>query len=141
MDNTMLNTQQLMVSTLNQIGCQPTVNHDDTVSVTYQGEDFYIDFGGTYAQIWDLGWLDINVDDPSLSQVREAINNTNFTFGPTVVLTAPDEEGKIYFHSKLDIFLHPSIPEVESYVRASLDIFFRTKEAFRRNFQRITDER
>ena len=37
MENPKHNTQQLMVSTLTQIGCEPTINEDDTVAVTYQG--------------------------------------------------------------------------------------------------------
>ena len=50
MENPKFNTQQLMVSTLTQIGCQPAVNEDGTVAVTYQGEHFHIDFGGVYAK-------------------------------------------------------------------------------------------
>lgn len=134
------NTQQLMVSTLKQIGCQPTVNDDDTVAVTYQGENFLIDFGGLYAQIWDLEWAGINVNDPELPKVREAVNHTNFSFGPTVVMTLPDERGTMYFHSRMGILLHPEIPDIDIYLRSSLDMFFRAKDSVRQNFQQITIE-
>lgn len=140
MENPKYNTQQLMVSTLTKIGCQPTINEDDTVVVTYQGENFHIDFGGLYAQIWDLGWAGVSVKDPELPKIREAVNHTNFDFGPTVVLTNPDEKGTMYFHSRLGILLHPEIPEIDNYLRSNLDMFFRTKEAVRRNFQQITIE-
>ena len=140
MENPKYNTQQLMVSTLTQIGCQPTINEDDTVAVTYQGEHFHIDFGGLYAQIWDLGWAGVNVNDPELPKIREAVNHTNFDFGPTVVMTNPDDKGTMYFHSRLGIFLHPDIPEIDNYLRSSLDMFFRAKEAVRQNFQQITIE-
>ena len=140
MENPKYNTQQLMVSTLTQIGCQPTINEDDTVAVTYQGEHFHIDFGGLYAQIWDLGWAGVSVNDPELPKIREAVNHTNFDFGPTVVMTNPDDKGTMYFHSRLGILLHPDIPEIDNYLRSNLDMFFRTKEAVRQNFQQITVE-
>lgn len=140
MENPKYNTQQLMVSALTQIGCQPTVNEDDTVAVTYQGEHFHIDFGGLYAQIWDLGWAGVNVNDLELPKIREAVNHTNFNFGPTVVMTDPDEKGTMYVHSRLGILLHPEIPEIEGYLRSNLDMFFRTKESVRQNFQQITVE-
>lgn len=140
MENPKYNTQQLMVSTLTQIGCQPSVNEDDTIVVTYQGEHFHINFGGSYAQIWDLGWAGFDVNDPELPKIREAVNQTNFDFGPTVVMTNPDDKGTMYFHSRLVILLHPDIPEIGNYLRSNLDMFFRTKELVRRNFQKITIE-
>ena len=140
MENPKYNTQQLMVSTLTQIGCQPTVNEDETVAVTYQGEHFQIDFGGLYAQIWDLGWAGVNANDPELPKIREAVNHTNFDFGPTVVMTNPDDNGTMYFHNRLGILLHPDIPEIDNYLRSNLDMFFRAKESVRQNFQQITIE-
>ena len=140
MENPQNNTQQLMVSALTQIGCQPTVNEDHTVAVTYQGEHFHIDFGGPYAQIWDLGWAGVNVNDPELPKIREAINHANFNFGPTVVMTNPDDRGTMYVHTRLGILLHPDIPEIDNYLRNNLDMFFRAKEAVRQNFQQITVE-
>lgn len=140
MENRKYNTRQLMVSTLTQIGCQPTVNEDNTVAVTYQGEHFHIDFGGLYAQIWDLGWAGVSVNDPELPKIREAVNHANFDFGPTVVMTNPDDKGTMYVHSRLGIFLHPEIPEIDNYLRSSLDMFFRTKDSVRQNFLRITFE-
>lgn len=140
MENLKYSTQQLMVSTLTQIGCQPKVNDDDTVLVTYQGEHFHIDFGGRYANIWDLGWAGVNVNDPELPKIKEAVNHTNFNFGPTVVFTNPDDNGTVYFHSRMGILLHSEIPDVNDYVRSQLDMFFRTKDAVRQNFQQISIE-
>ena len=136
------NTQQLMVSILKQLGCQPIVNEDDTVTVTYQGEHFHLDFIGLYVHIWDLHWGEINVYDPGLPLLREAINSTNLNFGPTVVITNPNPYDKdiMYLSSRLSLLLHPDIPEVEEYVRYSLDVFFRTKDLVRRYYQRLINE-
>ena len=136
----LINTQQLMVSSLTQIGCQPTVNEDDTVGVTYQGENFQIVFGGHYAQIWDLGWASVNVNDQELPTIREAVNSANFSFGPTVVITNADENGNMYLHSRMGLLLLPEIPDMDDYLRSSLNLFFRTKESVRQNYHQIKFE-
>ena len=130
-------TQRLMFNTLSQLGCQPTANDDGTISVQYQGENFHMEFGGMYARVWDPLWAGIKADDPELPKVREAINAANYNFGPTVVLTAPDEEGVIGFHSRRDIMLHPACPDNVPFVKAVLDSFFDAKEQVRSNFQQI----
>lgn len=136
-DTPIPDTQGLMFNTLSQLGCQPIANDDGTISVQYQGENFHMEFGGMYARVWDPMWAGIKADDPELPKVREAINAANYNFGPTVVLTAPDEEGVIGFHSRRDILLHPACPDNVPFVKAVLDSFFDAKEQVRSNFQQI----
>ncbi len=131
------NTMGLMLNTLTQIGCQPTANQDGTIAVQYQGENFHIEFGGMYARIWDPMWSGIKADDPDLPQVREAVNAANFNFGPTVVLTAPNDEGVIGFHSRRDIMLHPACPDNVPFVKSVLDSFFDAKEHVRQSYQQL----
>ncbi|MBD5198779.1 MAG: hypothetical protein HDS83_00110 [Bacteroidales bacterium] len=133
-------TLGLMFNSLQQFGCQPTVNDDGSLSVQYQGENFHIDFGGMYARVWDPMWAGIKADDPDLPKIREAVNATNFNFGPTIVLTAPDEKGLIGFHSRYDIMLHPACPDNAHYIKAVLDTFFDAKEHVRSNFQQINTQ-
>ena len=130
-------TQGLMFNTLSKLGCQPTVNDDGTISVQYQGENFHMEFGGMYARVWDPMWAGIKADDPDLPKIREAVNAANFNFGPTVVMTNPDDEGVIRFHSRRDIMLHPACPDNVPFVKAVLDSFFDAKEQVRNNFQQI----
>lgn len=129
--------QGLMFNTLRQLGCQPTANRDGTLFVRYQGENFHMEFGGMYVRVWDPMWADVKADDPDMPKIREAVNAANFNFGPTVVLTAPNDEGVIGFHSRRDIMLHPACPDNESFVKAVLDSFFDAKEHVRSNFQQI----
>ncbi len=133
-------TAELMFKTLSNLGCQPTKNDDGTLTVSYQGENFHMEFGGMYARVWDPMWAGIKADDPDMPKIREAVNVTNFNFGPTVVLTAPDEEGVVGFHSRRDIMLHPACPDNEPFVKAVLDSFFDAKEQVRCNFQQINAE-
>lgn len=133
-------TLDLMFKTLNNLGCQPTKNDDGTLTVSYQGENFHMEFGGMYARVWDPMWAGIKADDPDMPKIREAVNATNFNFGPTVVLTAPDDEGVVGFHSRRDIMLHPACPDNEPFVKAVLDSFFDAKEQVCSNFQQINAE-
>lgn len=136
-DVTKPDTLALMLNTLNQLGCQPTANEDGTISVQYQGENFHMEFGGMYARVWDPMWAGVKADDPDMPKIREAVNAANFNFGPTVVLTAPNDEGVIGFHSRRDIMLHPACPDNVPFVKAVLDSFFDTKEQVRNSFQQI----
>ncbi len=130
-------TLGLMFKTLSNLGCQPTANEDGTLSVQYQGENFHMEFGGMYARVWDPMWAGVKADDPDMPKIREAVNATNFNFGPTVVLTDPNEDGVIGFHSRRDIMLHPACPDNEPFVKAVLDSFFDAKEQVRSNYQQI----
>lgn len=127
----------LMFRTLSNLGCQPTANEDGTLSVQYQGENFHMEFGGMYARVWDPMWAGVKADDPDMPKIREAVNAANFNFGPTVVLTAPNDEGVIGFHSRRDIMLHPACPDNVPFVKAVLDSFFDEKEQVRNSFQQI----
>ena len=130
-------TLGLMFKTLSNLGCQPTANEDGTISVQYQGENFHMEFGGMYARVWDPMWAGVKADDPDMPKIREAVNAVNYNFGPTVVLTAPNEDGVIGFHSRRDIMLHPACPDNEPFVKAVLDSFFDAKEQVRNSFQQI----
>lgn len=133
-------TLGLMLNTLNQLGCQPTANDDGTLSVQYQGENFHMEFGSRYARIWDPMWAGVKGDAPDMPQIKEAVNATNFNFGPTVVMTAPDEDGDIGLHSCRDIMLHPLCPDNVPFLKAVLDSFFDTKENVRRHFEQINSQ-
>ena len=131
------NTCALMYNTLCNLGCQPKLNDDGILTVQYQGENFNMEFGGRYVRVWDPMWSGVKADDPELSKIREAVNLANFNFGPTVVMTAPDEQGVIGLHSRRDIMLHPACPDNEPFVKAVLDSFFDAKEQVRSNYQQI----
>lgn len=130
-------TLGLMFNTLNELGCQPTKNDDETISVRYQGENFQMEFGGMYCSVWDPMWFVIKVDDPNLPNVKEAVNIANFNFGPTVVMTHPNDEGHIWLHSRSDILLHPACPDNVAYVKAVLDSFFTAKDNVRNQIRQL----
>lgn len=133
-------TSGIFTEAVEKIGCQPGTNPDGTISFSYQGENFRVEIGGRYARIWDPMWAGVKQDDPELPHILKAINEANFQFGPTVVTSAPDENGVIGLHSHRQIMLHPSCPENDLYVKAVLDSFFETKEHVRGEFHRLKVE-
>lgn len=135
-----IEAKEIALRCLTELGCQPEIHKDGSVGVSYQGENFHLEFGGRYARIWDPMWAGIKGDDPDLPKIKEAVNATNFNFGPTVVMTAPDEDGDIGLHSRRDIMLHPSCPDNVPFIKAVLDSFFDTKEHVRRHFQQINSQ-
>ena len=92
---------KISFSALQSIGCQPTID-GNSISVSYQGENFQFECGEPYARIWDPGWSHFKADDKDLPKVRETVNAANYNFGLTIVLSAPDDDGDIIFHSKRD---------------------------------------
>ena len=133
-------TCNLMVNALSRLGCQPEVLNDKSLNVSYQGENFHMEFGGSFVQVWDPAWSTIKADDPELANVKEAVNATNFGFGPTVIMTAPDENGIIYFHTRYGMLMQDGIRDIEGYVQHSLNMFFGTKQEVTQNFQRLRVE-
>ena len=132
--------KEIAISCLTELGWQPEVYKDGSVGVSYQGENFHLEFGGRYVRIWDPMWAGIKGEDPDMPKIKEAVNATNFNFGPTVVMTAPDEDGDIGLHSRRDIMLHPACPDNVIFLKAVLDSFFDTKEHVRRHYQQINSQ-
>ncbi len=135
-----VDAKEIAIHCLTELGCQPEVNKDGTLGVSYQRENFHMEFGTRYARIWDPMWAGNKADDPDMPKIRESVNAANYNFGPTVVLTAPDEDGVIGFHSRCDIMLHPACPDNVPFVKAVLDSFFDAKGNARIKFKQLNDQ-
>lgn len=135
-----LTTAEFMHDILVKLGCNPRKNSDGSLFVKYQGETFHIMFDRFYVRVWDPLWAEVRVDDPNLPLIREAVNTTNYSFGPTVVLSDPSDEGVINLHSRRDIMLHPAVPGAESFVSAVLESFFDIKRTMREHCSTLIAE-
>lgn len=131
-------TLNLMFDTLKILGCQPVKTDEGSITVGYQGEYFHIEVNGTSCRVWDPNWNSITVDDPELPKVREAVNAANFGFGPTVVLSAPNENNVMQFLSRYDIILNAECRDNHLFVKCVLDSFFYTKNNYRNYLQQFT---
>lgn len=130
----------ILNSIFKQIGCQPEVQEDGSYMVAYQGKHFHFMFNNLYVRIWMPFWHRISENDPELNILKDAVNITNFETVPCTVLTAADEEGFRYLHTKTDIVLHSSIPGRHHYVHMILDSFFETMDIFRTTMCKIKSQ-
>lgn len=133
-------TFNLMKSILTDLGCQPKSEDEQELQVSYQGENFIINIGGPYAQIWDPAWAQINVNDPNFEKMKTAANISNFDFGPSIVWTTPNDDGVVSLHSKRDILICPHLQDNTDYVRSVLDSFFEKKERMRGQFHALINQ-
>lgn len=140
-DRTSERTCADMLRALRGIGCQPQEDEEEenAINVQYQGEKFYMICGGPYVKIWDPAWAEIKIDNPHYPLLREAVNFTNFGFGPTLVATRPSEDGTVVIHSRRDIMLYPEMgaDDREGFVRATLDSFFEVKQTLKERMDEL----
>ena len=59
-------TSSLMFRTLSNLGCQSTKNEDGTISVSYQGKNFHLEFGRMYARVLNPMWTGVKADEQDM---------------------------------------------------------------------------
>ena len=135
-------THGLVWDIIENIGCQPKHEENDknAISFSYQGENFMVIPNGVYIRIWDLPWLEFNIKDESASRIRHAVNLANFSFGPTIVMSRPGEEGEVNVATRIDTVMIPQIPETKDYFKSLLGSFFDKKMEFRKEFDKLEND-
>lgn len=136
-ENEFVNTKDLMLYNLRQMGFEPHELEDGGTRLIYQGEDFYMRFSGSFVEMWDLAWSRINVNDPNLPKLRDAINLANIQFGPTTILQVPDENGFVEICTRYDFLVHPALNNLPEYLRFVFNLFFRVKDDIRLNYNNL----
>ena len=127
------NAFKIMKESLKKLGCKPEEVDENEISFAYQGENFIVRCQGVYARIWDPAWAGLKADDPNVNILASAVNKANCSIFPTVIALS-DDDNSIMLHSRMDIMLVPSIPQVEEYVKSVLGSFFSAKDAVRAEF-------
>lgn len=128
---------RMMYRTLKAIGCELKLGERNTLWATYRETRYLMEFNGMYVRIWEPRWAVTNIIDPDFPAIRDAVNAANFSFGPTIVISSPDDNGKIAFHSRRDILLHPDFYEKKKFVSEVFDSFKQIKIEFRNCYEKI----
>lgn len=134
-----ITTQDLVISVLKKIGCQPEVNSEGQITFKYQGDDFYIaaEEENRFIMIWNPWWGSINTDNEALPYLKEIINIVNVNSLVTTVFMA-DEDGKtIGLHSRCHTFFSPNEGELEDHMKMLLDYFFDTHNVIKDNMNQL----
>lgn len=134
-----ISTQDLVISTLKKIGCQPSINEEGNVTFKYQGDDFYIaaEEENRFIMIWNPWWGSINTDNEAFPVLKEIINLVNVNSLVTTVYMA-DEDGKtVGLHSRCHTYFSPNEGELEEHLKMLLDFFFDTHNAIKENLNQL----
>lgn len=138
-------TTDLFLDTLTKIGCQYTLceGDDNRIYFSFQGERFMAitQKGIKYACIWDPNWTHAELDDiDEVSRLRKAINTSNISTYVDTVFTIDEEEKTMDVHSKSTILFIPSIPDLDDYLCAELDRFFRAHQVLGNEMHKLREK-
>lgn len=121
-----ISTQELVISVLKTIGCQPEINNEGHVTFKYQGDDFYIaaEEENRFIMIWNPWWESINTDNEAFPYLKEIINLVNVNSLVTTVFIVDEDEKTVGIHSHCHTFFSPNEGELEDHLKMLLDYFF-----------------
>ena len=91
-----MTTSALIMSILQQLGCQPEVNEENHISFKYQGDDFLVaaEDGLRLIIVWNPWWASISIDNQALPYLKEIINAVNMNSLVTTVYALDEEHAE-----------------------------------------------
>lgn len=135
-----MKTKELLLDVLKKIGCQYEIDEDDCINFMWQGGKFSVDADNdsAFIVVWFLFWDDYELKDTELiKKVKQTINRVNTKRSISVIYSEWDEDGTLYVHSKKHMILVPEIPAVEEYFQYSLGEFFRVRQYFEMELEKL----
>lgn len=119
-------TRNLLIKTLEDIGCQHGTNEDGSIIFKYQGEAFEVNTSNDSHIIWiyDIAWGHLSLNDPDVELLKQAINKSN-EYTPIInVYTIDQEQGLITVHCRMASYFSGSVERPHDYLKSILDSFF-----------------
>lgn len=125
--------KQRCIDTLHKLGCTTEDIEGNWTIFTFQGEHFAI--GTSEDSLWayliDCQWFDTPLDDiDEVALVRKVVNEMNKQTSLKLVYTIDKENNKLTLETRYDIVVFPEIIDLEVYLTAILNLFFKTKHDF-----------
>lgn len=136
-----METRKLIVGTLKGLGCQPEVDkEDESIHFMYQGEHFFIVIEDTTVfTIYDTWWGTLNLDDPNILNLKEAINMTNMIATPVTLYSTDEDKNVLGVHSRYRMSFTKEIPNKEVLLKTVLDSFFSVHQEVKGRFSALND--
>lgn len=133
-------TRDLLIKTLEDIGCQYEIDDNNCIVFKYQGEEFNIDASNDNLIIWiyNIAWGSIKIDDPNVDYLKLAINKSNENCAVTSLYTIDKEQKVLNVHCRISIYFAYNIPNRDGYLRSFLDSFFHAHQQVREEFANLT---
>ena len=135
-----ISTQDIVITVLQQIGCQPQLNEEGHICFKYQGDEFYIatQKDNRFIVIWNPWWGTMEPNNPALPYLKEIINLVNVDSLVTTIYTTDEEQKNIGFHSKCQTLFTPKEAPLDEYLKVLLDQFFATHDVIKDNFKQLS---
>lgn len=125
--------REFLLYTLRKLNCSPIESKEnDDIFFKFQGENFCVRQNKGFIRIWDLPFAEINTLDTSMPMILEAINSVNSSFGPTIIMNPPNEDGVREIMSRMDSVFLPMLKEPDQYLSTLLHMFFDLKDELRK---------
>ncbi len=119
-------TRNLLIRTLEDIGCQPEINDNNDIVFKYQGEEFKIlaNNDSLIIGIYNVAWIGIETSDTNADFLKQAVNKANEDSAITNLYTINEEKGFIVAHCQTATYFAYNIPDCREYLKSILDTFF-----------------
>lgn len=123
-----ISTRQLALKTIENIGSEPQYTEEGRIQFEYQGVIFLMEAADDCLFVnliwpWCHSFSKFDIDE--LSRVRQVINEINIRSTLSVIYTFSDSD-EVAVHIKRNFLFVPQIPDLEDYLKVTLDSFFRT---------------
>lgn len=126
-----LETKDLVIETLKQMGCECEETESGSLVFTYQGENFRIEASNDclFINILDVWWYELptSCDLKEFANMRKAVNEVNLHASCTVLYTLNTERAKFALHTRKNLIFIRQIPELKGYLEATLSNFFQVQ--------------
>lgn len=131
-DNLMpvLDTILIVLKVFKELGIEARANDDGSITAYCEGLNVNMEFSDGYVRFWDGVFYSIEQGDPIVPLVHLAVNDTNYCFGPTVIMMAVNKGRHIGLYSRFDIALHKDFPNNTDLIKVVLESFHNTRKVF-----------
>lgn len=122
-------TRDLFIKILEKLNCPYTIGDEDDrydICFTYRDETLYADAmnESMIVEIIDPSWYSIELNDAKeFAMLKEAVNMANIELSITTIYEVNRKENKVYVHSKTDFSINNQQPDIENFVRMTLNDF------------------
>jgi hypothetical protein len=143
--NNNIGTRDLFLNVLTQIGCQYELGEgdDNRIFFAYQGERFFAESSNEslWVNIWDTYWEHVELYDiDEMARMKKAINTSNLNTMVSTVYTI-DQDGKnMDIHAKNTFPFFSKIPNIDQFLRAELNDFFRAHQYVNNEVMKLRQE-
>ena len=123
-----ISTRQLALNTIEKIGSEPQYTEEGRIRFEYQGVLFLMETADDCMFVnliwpWCHSFSKFDIDE--FARVRQVVNDINMQGTMSVFYSITDSDD-VAVHIKKNFLLVEQIPDLESYLKVTLDSFFRT---------------